>query len=168
MRKVFIGIDTGASGAIAVITVNGDVVERAVYDMPQATNRQGKKIVDCHELRNIIQMYDQFDYADYDKLVAIEDVHAMPKQGATSMFNFGMAKGMIIGVVASCDVGYMLVAPHTWKRAVHIAGTAKDYARSLAIQTWPDLQDQLKRKKDIDRADALWIAEYLRLKRLGN
>ena len=84
----------------------------------------------------------------------------MPKQGVTSSFNFGVAKGTIIGVVESMQLPYELVAPNRWKRELKISGFEKDYARTMAIRLWPDMYDYLKLKKHIDRADSLMIAHW--------
>jgi len=95
---------------------------------------------------------------DNEVIVVIEDVNAMPKQGVTSSFNFGMSKGVILGVVQALSVPYELVKPVVWKRKQGFTGHDKDYVRTAAIQKWPELHGHLKLKKHIDRADSLMIA----------
>ena len=154
--KVVVGIDTGVNGAIAVL-LHGTPVE--VHDMPKMTFSDGKGGVDCRGLRRLLDNAVCLAEAhDAEVLVVIEDVHAMPKQGVTSSFNFGMAKGMTIGVALACGLPVKLSRPQAWKKACGLLRTEKDFARTKACNTWPEFYGELKRKKDIDRADAMWIA----------
>src|SRR5690606_16808140 len=88
----------------------------------------------------------------------VERVSAMPGQGVSSMFNFGMGYGVIQGVLASLGIPYTLVTPQTWKKRAGLAGKDKDNARTLAQQLCPEAP--LGRKKDIGRADAILIARF--------
>ena len=54
---------------------------------------------------------------------------------------------------------YTLVTPVSWKRSLNLPSD-KDAARRLAQQWYPKVADQLKRKKDEHRAEALLIAHY--------
>ncbi len=152
--SVVVGIDTGANGAIACIGVKGDV--HWVDDMPSVVDRKNKSMVDGRGLRDMLADLT----INYDVTVIVEDVHAMPKQGVTSSFNFGMAKGVILGVIQGLGLPYELVAPSQWKRDLKMAGHHKDYVRTRAIEMWPDMYEFLKLKKHIDRADALMIAHW--------
>ena len=84
---LIIGIDPGISGAICFFE-NGSVID--VIDMPFMTDgKKNKKQV------NGAQIYNEINAKTKNKplkdiLVAIEHVTAMPGQGVTSMFNFGL------------------------------------------------------------------------------
>lgn len=61
----------------------------------------------------------------------MEQVGAMPGQGVSSMFTFGMNYGFLIGVLTSLKIPYTLVRPQVWQKAVWIStdriyGTKKD------------------------------------------
>lgn len=93
----------------------------------------------------------------------IENVHAMPGQGVTSMFNFGKGFGEILGVCAALDICVELVSPQKWKRAV-LSGTAKDKAAAIEFvqREYPmiNLVPGRCRVPQDGIADAVCIAHY--------
>lgn len=91
--------------------------------------------------------------------VVVENVHAMPKQGVSSTFKFGVAVGIIHGVTGAMQLPLALVAPTVWK-GFHKLGADKEQGRQLAIRKWPDMAPHLERKKDADRAEALLIGDW--------
>jgi crossover junction endodeoxyribonuclease RuvC len=100
----------------------------------------------------------------------VEQVNAMPSipgpdgvrrgMGSSSAFRFGESFGVLKGVLAALGIRYELIAPQTWKKSQGLTGSEKDYARTVAIRTFPDMATHLARKKDIGRADALLIARH--------
>ena len=145
---VTIGIDPGyKTGAVAII--NDDFAE--VHDLP--TFEEGG--INCIELMEILTDFDDVDH------IIIEKVGPMPKQGVVSMFKLGFGFGQILSAAALSRSPYSLVTPVVWKRAMNLPRD-KDAARRLAIQWFPKLADQLKRKKDEHRAEALLLAAYHR------
>jgi Holliday junction resolvasome RuvABC endonuclease subunit len=147
---MIIGIDSGYTGAICVLD---DVI--SFFDMPLTLSKTGKKILDISKLTEIMRQY--VGVADF---VYIESVHAMPSQGVSSTFRFGEAYGILQGVLVALGLNVKYVTPQAWKKQYGLIGSEKDYARILAIKTFPDYADMLGRKKDNGRADALWIASY--------
>ena len=95
--------------------------------------------------------------------VVVENVHAMPKQGVSSTFKFGMGCGIIHGVVGALRLPLTLVTPGQWK-AFHSLRYDKDASRALAIRKWPEHNQHLSRKKDADRAEALLIGDWFYVK----
>lgn len=91
--------------------------------------------------------------------VVVENVHAMPLQGVSSTFKFGMGVGIIHGVAGALRLPLTLVTPGQWK-AFHGLRSDKEAARALAIRKWPDHNRHLDRKKDADRAEALLIGDF--------
>lgn len=102
MSKQYIGIDPGLKGGIAVIT------DESKYIHPMPVNENGILVKD---LRDIILYTEKVN----DKFIIIEKVHAMPKQGVTSMFTFGKGYGAIIAVVEMLGYPYQLVTPQAWE-----------------------------------------------------
>jgi len=92
--------------------------------------------------------------------VVVENVHAMPKQGVSSTFKFGMGCGIIHGVAGALKLPMTLVAPTKWKTHHGLKGSDKELSRRLAIQKWPFFNSSLDRKKDADRAEALLIGDW--------
>lgn len=138
---IFCGIDPGRGGAIAVIREDGSVVT-SVFD------EAGYK--------SILQTLNG------SSLVIVEDVHAMPKQGVTSMFNFGFNKGWILGVLYALGTPTQLVSPQKWKR---MFGLDNDKQKSIecAMRLYPNanMYATPRCKKPHDGiAEALLMAEY--------
>jgi hypothetical protein len=116
------------------------------------------------DIRTVNGMLDStaFAHALEDMKVAhmvVENVHAMPLQGLSSTFKFGMGVGIIHGVAGALRLPLTLVTPRQWK-AYHSLTSDKEVARALAIRKWPELNKYLDRKKDADRAEALLIGDW--------
>ena len=92
--------------------------------------------------------------------VAIELVASMPRQGVASTFKFGMAFGATIALAERLHCPFHFVTPRIWKKAL---GLDSDKNRSLALarNLWEEAP--ISRQKDNGRAEALLIAEWLRL-----
>ena len=84
----------------------------------------------------------------------------MPGQGVTSMFNFGQSFGVIKGICSAMQLPIHFVRPTRWKKYFNLIKTSKDVSRTRAIEIFPKISDQLKRKKDSNKADAILIASY--------
>lgn len=75
--------------------------------------------------------------------------------GNSGAFNFGRGFGKIEGVCARYSTVYVGAA--AWKKRAGIPSGDSDYSRTLAIQRFPYVAEQLKRKKDLGRAEAILI-----------
>ncbi len=156
---VFIGIDPGASGAVAVFSPGGKNSDEIldIVDMPAFAIKRGTREVrhvDPAGLARILAMH-----AGAITYACIEKVGAMPGQGTASMFAFGRAAGVIEGALAALQMRYDLVAPQVWQRAMRVVG-GKDGARQRASQLFPRQAGLFARVKDDGRADAALLAYY--------
>ena len=122
-----------------------------VLDMPTMLLTGKKQQVNASALAKMLT--DTGDGTAY-----LEQVHAMPGQGVSSMFNFGMGFGIIKGVLGALQIPMVLVSPATWKKRAGLQGKEKDACRTLMQQLYPSAP--LGRKKDIGRADAIAIARF--------
>jgi crossover junction endodeoxyribonuclease RuvC len=143
-----LGIDPGAAGAVAVVE-GGKLV--AVHDMP-AIEVRGKRRVDGAALAAIVR-------ALAPAAAVVELVGAMPGQGVSSMFAFGKATGIVLGVLAGLGIPVTEVAPVQWKRALRVPAD-KGGARLRASQLFPTAAAHWQRVKDDGRAEAAMIALY--------
>jgi Holliday junction resolvasome RuvABC endonuclease subunit len=84
----------------------------------------------------------------------------MPKQGISSTWNFARAVGVISAVCELTNYPFHLVSPQKWKGYFGLTAD-KNEALDLARKLFP--KAPLKLKKDINRAEALLIAEYWRI-----
>ena len=68
------------------------------------------------------------------------------------------AAGRRKAVLETLGIPYTRAIPAVWKRHYGLLKQPKDAARLLAIRRFPSMADDLKRKKDNGRADALLLA----------
>ena len=149
----FIGIDPGLHGAIAIY----DGEELVVHDMPirvVTINKKKRNQLNMGELADLMREQDP------NGLVTIEAVHAMPAQGVTSSFSFGLVFGAIQqAVVCNFYSPPLLVTPQKWKAHFSLDSN-KDSARERAAAFFPQVADLFERKKDDGRAEAALLALY--------
>ncbi len=125
--SAYIGIDPGASGAVALISQDGEV---RVKDWPGC-------IVNAADYLRAWRV----DYRI--ELAAVEVQAAMPKQGVTSMFRLGTNYGAWLGILAALGIPTALVKPRQWQAGVLLKQDGPDTkAQSLAAarRLWPDLE----------------------------
>ena len=164
MSKIYLGIDPGISGAIAIISETG---KQAVFDFEDEAVIQKLKDVDIQSWM-------------IKATALVELVHAHPKQGVKSTFAFGKNFGQWIGRLEALSIPFNFIDPRRWQN-VMFGSTPKQYmvrkgkkvmdTKSMSLTTarqmFPAMSARLMRKKDNGRADALLIAEYCRWTDLG-
>jgi crossover junction endodeoxyribonuclease RuvC len=191
LSKIFLGIDPGQTGCLAMIqpaytwgqtlptsgvghvcvqsnlTSSGelrdDVPSQTIrfFDPPLFQVQNGKKIKNEYNEIAMARALKEFSACGTEVVVILEKVSAMPGQGVTSMFNFGMGFGLWRGMLSAFEIPYSLVHPATWKSVImRDMPKEKDAARMRAIQLYPQAAVELSRKRDIGRADALLLAHY--------
>ena len=150
-----IGIDPGLSGAIAVLE-NNKVLN--IFDIPvMSEGKKNKRQLNSALLVNLLKenITDSEDVA-----IVVEQVNAMPGQGVTSMFNFGQTFGAIKGVCAALGLPIFFVRPSKWKKHFELINSSKDSSRTKAIEMYPSLSNDLDKKKDVNKSDAILIARF--------
>lgn len=136
----FIGIDPGQSGGIGVIWANGDY---GVDKMPETE-------------RDIIDHLKDLASAGESHIV-IEQVHAMPKQGVSSSFKFGMLYGFVRMAAIASGARVSHVTPQRWQKELECLSRGdKNVTKRRAQELFPRL------KLTHATADAILLAEYAR------
>ena len=146
--KTYIGIDPGKSGALALLTEDGQCTvvpfqESAYTAILKASS--GPSSVCC-----------------------LEKVGAMPGQGVVSMFNFGHNLGYIEGLLQAFDIPYQLVPPQTWKKEFCVTSD-KNTSIEVCRKLFPHvclLPTSKSRKPSDGMAEAMLLAEYARRRRM--
>lgn len=155
--QLFIGIDPGKTGAIAVFRPRSGRLD--VFDMPTIEiTRNGKNKVELSPIMLANQLSDFTHFRPVPKVV-MERVGAMPGQGVTSMFSFGRSVGIVEGVLAALCFSVTIVAPRLWQSAAQVRD-GKDGSRARAMELFPAYASYFKLKKHDGRADAALMAWY--------
>ena len=150
-----IGIDPGLSGGIAILEDNK---VKELFDMPvMPDGKKNKRQLNSALLVKLIKD----NIKDIENTVmVVEQVNAMPGQGVTSMFNFGQTFGAIKGICAALGLPIFFVRPAKWKKHFELINSSKDSSRTKAIEMYPKLSNQLAKKKDVNKSDAILIARF--------
>lgn len=148
---VLVGIDPGASGAIAWITDAGHLVE--VLDLP-VQKIGGRSVLMPAVLASMLSLEQRRPVHAF-----LERVATRPGEGHVGAFAFGRSFGMLEGVLAALGIAVTLVTPGEWKKAQRIPAD-KGAARARAAQLWPGLAGTFSRVKDDGRAEAALIGLY--------
>jgi len=165
----FVGIDPGASGAIAAIAENGEVV---TFKMP----------ADESDLARLIE---ELNVSLEIESCLLEEQHARPAhmadpenpgktimvQGVTSTWTFACGYGIIRGVLASFRIPRETIRPRDWQKALGIAPRHKKPPESQS-----EWKGRLRKKAQelfpresitLQLADAILIAETCRRMKTG-
>jgi crossover junction endodeoxyribonuclease RuvC len=144
--SLVLGVDPGLSGGLALI---GRQTGNLLWAEPMPVIRNAVATVDVAQLGHLLRgCHEIFAY--------VERAQAMPRQGVSSAFNYGVVFGSILTALADLGIGYELVAPAKWKRDMNLS---RDKAASLdrVRQLYPTLA--LKRSED-GLAEAVLIARH--------
>ncbi len=154
---LIIGIDPGISGSICFL-LDGKILE--VLEMPtMAEGKKNKKQINGSQIYNEINRVIN-KIQNQEVRVVIEQVSAMPGQGVTSMFNFGQSFGILKGICSAMKLPMYFVRPAKWKKYFNLINSQKDASRTKAIEIFPYFSQELSKKKDANKADAILIASF--------
>lgn len=152
MSNLYIGIDPGKSGAIAVLDEDRKPVT-SYPKMPWLNNRLDSETL--HEL------FAECSSTSKRCVVICEKVHAMPRDSSRSAFTFGGAYHACLAIADLFDFPLLLVSPQTWKKVMlRDRGREKEDSVNAARDMFPSLRPQLKAKSSHNLAEAALIAAY--------
>ena len=149
--ETLIAIDPGARGAIAIGDKNCTHTLELLSDV---TPRWLKAHLTDDKRRT---------------LIVIEKAQAMPGQGVSSMFNYGVGFGRLIGWAECLEVPCRLVTPREWTKAMHRGcegATPKERSLVAARRLFPHLNffaSHRSKKPHDGLVDAALLCEYARL-----
>lgn len=147
------GVDPGANGGVVLLDTS---MQRLVTAIRMPVLKAGKPRVDVMPLIRVMRMADA---------VVVEDVHAMPKQGVSSSFQFGRMLGMVEAAAMSIPLPVHRVTPAVWKKH-HRLTRDKRASLDLAAVLYPDACDwRVLANEGV--AEAALIAKWWSDKRLG-
>ena len=144
--KVFVGVDPGKTGAIAVIDEDNNVLELINFN-----DNISDEMIKIKSTYNII-------------MASLEKVASMPGQGVRSVFSFGTNYGYWQGILDTLGIPYMLVRPQEWQKGLGLPKDRKDRKKAIAHSAksrFPLAELYGARGGLLDgRSDALMIAWY--------
>jgi crossover junction endodeoxyribonuclease RuvC len=151
MTGLILGIDPGNSGALALLSDAGGLLDLA--DMPcVADGTKGRQTVNPALLAAIIRRWEP-------SAASCEYVGARPTDAKVAAFAFGRCRGAIEGTLAALGVPVTMLTVPTWRRAVGLPpGATKEQSRGEAIRRFPGHAAMFARVKDDGRAEAALIA----------
>jgi hypothetical protein len=147
---MWLGIDPGASGGIAVLSLEHVLT---TWKMPETE----------HDISNV--------FASIRGLISfamIESVHSLPKQGVSSTFAFGRNYGFLRGMLVGHKIPFEDVTPGKWQAALRVRAI-KDEAKTDHKNRLKGLAQQLFPHHHMTHAiaDASLIVEYVYRVRKG-
>ena len=142
---LFIGIDPGKNGGIAVL--DGELSVVGLFKMPETPQ----------DLLNALSSYRS------NSTCVLEKVGGMPGNGGSAMFNFGKGYGHIEMALLACGICTETITPNKWEKYFQL-GTSGNYSKTewknrlkaKAQQLFPSLG----KKITLATCDALLIAYY--------
>jgi hypothetical protein len=161
----FGGIDPGTTGAMSILDEDGDILQ--LFDYPGEEGTLWKILND--KIFSSIEI----------KLVALEQAAIMPmerqnaagkqfRQNPKSLAVFHQNYGIWRMAIAAKGWPVELVHPMRWRKVLDSSvpkHPTKDDLLNYARRRWPGVD--LHRKADHNRAEAIMIGHYARLKFLG-
>lgn len=157
LTDYYIGIDPGKTGGL--VCLGGDGELKWAHVMPEDPRGVSSLILHTGSSMRLIH-------------VILEKAQAMPKNGAVSMFNYGLGFGIIQGIILAHGVRHTLVRPGAWAKVMH-QGTTGDDAKKRSLEaarrlcpsvTTPPTPRSKKAHEGL--VDAYLIAEWGRRQRL--
>ena len=158
-NNIFIGIDPGKKGAIAVIN---NLNCLSLIDCPLINNKiNNKKDINIKEIKEKLEEFEPIT-TNTKWFAVIEKAQAMPGQGVTSMFNYGKGYGIYLGILTTLGIPFCEIRPQVWKKEFNLIKQDKAASVAKARELYPQMASKLLKTKD-GRAEALLIAEYAKL-----
>lgn len=160
---VFIGIDTGIQGAIAVISSAGHIL--SLEDMPLEKGNKATGHYNPQKIHRRLKEYRRLPI----KGVAIEWNQSQPGEGAMRSRNFGMGMAYLEMALIILKFPYVKVYPQKWKNQFGLMAKKLDPGLRLHLSIYDALFPNSRIRitgprggiKD-GRLEAALIAEYSR------
>lgn len=166
---VFIGVDPGLTGAIALVSGS----RSQVWPMPTVwtavAGKRRRRI--CERTLATLWGYAVLGHPPEKVFICLEKVGPIGAMGpkkkkegagagfavATTNFRLGEAKGMVVALIGMAGVSYEEVPPAQWRKLFAIPKKDKSLSVQAAKRLFPNVK---LNKSDDGKAEALLLAEY--------
>jgi hypothetical protein len=172
--KIYIGIDPGKQGAIAI---QKEGQEPIIHKIPL--------VVKEYDIQNLKNIFIQYCSIEDEVMVGIENVHALFGSSAKNTFEFGFGLGLLEAIVSTYEIPYVKINPKEWQKlafegipAIYKIAEKKDNTKNTKLDTKAMAVLAVKRlypkqplnyggraeKPNEGLCDALLISHYLKYK----
>ena len=149
MMALFVGVDPGKGGGIAILDQNGVVL---------LSERMPETDADLLE----ILLWPSREAPMLPCRAVIEKVASSPQMGVASAFSFGVQFGRCCALLTAARLPFDMIAAAKWQRRLDCFSEGdKRVTRARALQLFPST------KVTHYIADALLLAEYCRRESIG-
>ena len=170
-RKLYIGIDNGATGTIGILTSNGYVnfiKTPTREELSYTKKKQYLRRLDCEKFIDIItEAMAENNKNSSEVFCLLERPMVNP-----TMFNASISAVRIIEaqltMLETLDIQYAYIDSKNWQRQLLPSGVKgstelKKASKDIGIRLFPKFKADITKHKD---ADGLLIAEYARIKEM--
>jgi len=149
MNKIYIGIDPGVTGAIAILhdDDSGFLEKLPTRRVPNKSRRE--KRIDGREFYKLIPKI--------RSTVVLEKTQPM-RDSAMTAFSMGQSRGILYGILDACMMPVFDVTPQQWKKHFGLIGKGKDASIAKAVELYPRWKERIGRNHNL--AEALLLARY--------
>lgn len=178
-----LGIDPDVGGALAIVSGRHHSFELRIHDVPTAKERVGSTLRRRHCPKGISLLLKGLELPP-GSVAYVEAARPMPQNGRQGWYGSGFGYGVWLGALAAHGIETVSVQPNTWKKDMMLTretfktevsdessilvlddpkkgkSTMKDRSREIAAYVFPQVQQDICRKKDHGRAEALLLAAW--------
>lgn len=157
MTDLYFGFDPGKYGAFACLDSRGKLVDYRIVDLIGPVGKKSKM-----DISKIADTVIKLALGADNCFFGIEDVHALPKQDVSSMFDFGVSKGHMEALSVICQLltkgaaRVHRVTPQSWQKEFAIQATT-----SLKGLTGKEKERASRKRRNERKADACVKARRL-------
>lgn len=165
VRKVWVGIDPGLSGAVGAVYNNRMAEAWATPSIDVKLGKGKKKHPDLAGMADLLRPFLKLQRQGWEVLVTLEESSPNPQDGKVGHHKVGIGYGIWLGILTALRLPYHTVRPSEWRPQMVGAKTDKNMSRKVCQQLFPRLK--LPLVKDADKAEAVMLAEWGRRRDLG-
>lgn len=163
MKELFIGIDVGLDGGLAMQFPNGRCAVARTPTLERVVSGKKRRTYDIVSLIGGLKEPVR-QYGTAQTIAVLEQVHSHPGQSVTSQFSLGYGRGVYEALLTALEIPFELVSPNLWKKEMVGVGQDKGASILKAQQLFPGVA--IGRSHGM--AEALLLAEWIRRRTGGS
>lgn len=175
--KLYLGIDPGITGAIAMLWCERDVITDILCEKVRVVVSNNKKWIDERWAWDMCNTAKNYGDCDYNTLALLEKAQPMARkvirdgkevklrEGGVSLGVYMATFGFWRGALSASEIPYMIIPPASWKRILVGTNKSKGASIEVAQRMFPKISlkpTERCRNPDHNMAEALLLAEFAR------